>query len=637
MKNTLLIVLSVFFLGSNFATAQEIDSLFSELRKEKHYKNQAKILLDISEIYRYAGDFTKSDSCIQIAIEKCDANNDIEKKGECYNYLGINASFMGDFKKSYHYFEKYLNISFQIGDSAAIARGYENLGIILKSESKYKEAIEMQLKALKIREKFKNNNRLASSYMNIGVLFGKIKNREKRGYYLKKALKTAKSNPKTSLDQFASIYIEMGNFFDNKTQTDSSLYYYNLSYKYSEKINWLQGKAVALGNIANVYYEIEDYKNALKTINKSVIISKLSKDILSLTSDLKYKAGIYFKLDSIKKAEKSCKNAYDIAIENDFYDELEDINKLFYEIYEKKGDYKKALEYYIKHKEISDSLYSKNKMEYMHNLEQKYQTELKEQKIIALSAKNKNRNIQLIATIIVFILLLGIIISLIFAKRRKQEIQLNTLRQKLFRAQLNPHFLFNALGSIQNFMHNNDAKKATFYLGSFSSLMRSILNNSQKELITLDDEIQTLKNYTDLENMRLKKAFNFNIETDENLETEFVLLPPMLLQPFIENAIKHGFSDGIENPKLVLKFSEKNNILYISVEDNGIGINHKKDIESNQKTHESFALKVFEERLKAIRGKLKKSIKYDIVDLSEINNMQHGTKVNIQLPLTYAQ
>ena len=119
----------------------------------------------------------------------------------------------------------------------------------------------------------------------------------------------------------------------------------------------------------------------------------------------------------------------------------------------------------------------------------------------------------------------------------------NDLQQQVLRSQMNPHFIFNVLGSIQNFLLSNDNKKAALYLSRFAALTRATLEYSASQSISLTKEIEMLKNYMELEKMRNPEKFSYTVITDENLEADFIQIPPMMIQPFIENSLKHGFAD----------------------------------------------------------------------------------------------
>jgi ligand-binding sensor domain-containing protein len=215
------------------------------------------------------------------------------------------------------------------------------------------------------------------------------------------------------------------------------------------------------------------------------------------------------------------------------------------------------------------------------------------------------------------------------------EKMLIELEQKALRLQMNPHFIFNALNSIQSQIGTDDGQSARYYLAKFSRLMRQILDNSRKSLIPLKEEINTLENYLLVEKFSNGDRFDYNIDIDPNLELDFIEIPPMLLQPFIENSIKHGLKNQTEKRGLIdIKIIEKNGLLECSVTDNGIGREQSSIINQNSKEtyHQSTALKVTKERLEIIRnGKDYKSL--EIIDLKDQNDIAIGTKVILRLPL----
>jgi LytS/YehU family sensor histidine kinase len=235
-----------------------------------------------------------------------------------------------------------------------------------------------------------------------------------------------------------------------------------------------------------------------------------------------------------------------------------------------------------------------------------------------------------------FIAVLTIFLSAIFVyfnQRKKTKQQKTELKLKLLRSQMDPHFIFNALGSIQSFMYQNESVKAASYLGQYSSLTRSVLKNSNKELITLEEELETLKNYIEIEKMRKRDCFNYELEIDENVEPDFIYVPPIFLQPFVENAIQHGFAKKDCNQGMIfITIKQQPTSIQINITDNGQGINstlkNKKD-----STHQSMGMKIFKERIHLIERKYKKTIKFEVYDLSEKNPELTGTSVNIDFPI----
>ena len=209
------------------------------------------------------------------------------------------------------------------------------------------------------------------------------------------------------------------------------------------------------------------------------------------------------------------------------------------------------------------------------------------------------------------------------------------LEQKALRLQMNPHFIFNALNSIQSQIGTDNEQAARYYLAKFSRLMRQILDNSRNSTITLEEEVNTLENYLLIEKFCNGDRFDYKITVDENIEKDYVKIPPMLLQPFIENAIKHGLK-YIEGKRglIEVKFSEKNNLLECSVTDNGIGRVKAEELNKTSKEtyHKSTALIVTQERLDLMKdGENIQSL--EIIDLHDEHKNAIGTKVIIRIPI----
>ncbi len=223
------------------------------------------------------------------------------------------------------------------------------------------------------------------------------------------------------------------------------------------------------------------------------------------------------------------------------------------------------------------------------------------------------------------------------AKDKQEQLQLtmalSELEHKALRLQMNPHFLFNALNSIQSLIGTNNEQEARYYLAKFSSLMRQILDNSRTSAIALQEEIDTLENYLLIEKFCNGNRFEYEIEVDEKIETDYVKIPPMLLQPFVENSIKHGLRYLQQrHGKIHVSFKEIEDHIECTVTDNGIGRQQAAAMNKQGKEtyHTSTALLVIQERLALLNGN-EKAI--DIIDLFDENNQPTGTKVIIQIPI----
>ncbi len=232
-----------------------------------------------------------------------------------------------------------------------------------------------------------------------------------------------------------------------------------------------------------------------------------------------------------------------------------------------------------------------------------------------------------------------ILLVLVWVKYREKKIKEQNrylvLEQKLLRSQMNPHFIFNSLSSIQSFIFENNPVVAGSYLSSFAELIRSILYNSREEFITLEKEVQTLKNYLELQQLRYNKDFTYELSVDDDLEPEQVKLPPMLAQPFIENAIEHGLKDLDRTGELKISFLHVRDYLQIIVQDNGKGIEETMRLNrSRKKNHKSLATQITRERIEILnKGRKANLYSMKIEDRIDPNGKIAGTEVTVRIPL----
>jgi ligand-binding sensor domain-containing protein len=216
--------------------------------------------------------------------------------------------------------------------------------------------------------------------------------------------------------------------------------------------------------------------------------------------------------------------------------------------------------------------------------------------------------------------------------RLEQEVQKSMLAS--IKSQMNPHFLFNALNTIQSYIYTNDKENASIYLGKFSDLTRSILEMSNKETVSLSEEIKALQLYLDLEKLRFEDTLFYTMHIDENVDTDWVHIPSMLIQPYVENAIKHGLLHKKDNRNLAINFKIDNHSLHVSVEDNGIG--RKRSAELNElktKQHKSFAVTANQKRLDILNYGSKNNIVMRITDKQNDAGQATGTRVDLFIPI----
>ena len=207
------------------------------------------------------------------------------------------------------------------------------------------------------------------------------------------------------------------------------------------------------------------------------------------------------------------------------------------------------------------------------------------------------------------------------------------MEQQALRLQMNPHFIFNSLNSIQSFVIENDTDKAINYLAKFSQLMRLILSSSREIFVPLEDEIKSLSYYLEIERLRFDSKFDYIIYVEENIDKEFTEIPPMVIQPYVENAIIHGLLNKKDKGFLSIGFYVENDYLKCIVTDNGVG--RDKAMELKQKSglqRKSRGMLITQQRLEMLNKQTKQQLSVKIEDLFDENNFASGTRVILYMP-----
>lgn len=237
-----------------------------------------------------------------------------------------------------------------------------------------------------------------------------------------------------------------------------------------------------------------------------------------------------------------------------------------------------------------------------------------------------------IVAILAFLLFLGLTAFLIYKirmnrrlKTQTQEKRLRELQMAAIRAQMNPHFLFNSLNSVQNLVQQNKNQEAHLYLSDFAGLIRKVLRNSDKEEVSLAEELETLQQYLNLEKLRFD--FNYILEVDDRIDQNLFMLPSMILQPVAENALTHGLQHKTGDKKLSIRISKIENAIQITIEDNGIGIQASEQLKTNSN---GVGLRMNEERIQMMKEKYGGNYSFRLIDLTEQG--LEGTRVEIVIP-----
>lgn len=320
-------------------------------------------------------------------------------------------------------------------------------------------------------------------------------------------------------------------------------------------------------------------------------------------------------------------------------------------------DYQQSLQFYQKYTVVKDSIQDLEKARAVADLQIKHNAKILKKEKEELEEKTKNQALQIelrskelniqqlrnnqnfyVIVSLVSVLGLALIIGFLILRQNglKSKIRETELEQRALRSQMNPHFMFNSLNSIQSLIAIGDNAAASIYLAKFSKLVRKILQNTRATYIPMQQEIDFLNNYIELEQRRFKEAFDFEVDTDQIEDAHFVMIPPLVIQPFIENAIIHGLLRKDEKGTLRVIFEDYNaNFVKCTVQDNGIGREAAAKFKSDKK-HESLGIKITEQRLEYLTMKQKKEGQLiQVKDLKDEAGNAIGTAVEILLPIKY--
>ena len=443
----------------------------------------------------------------------------------------------------------------------------------------------------------------------------------------------------------------MSFLFNKMGQFDSSLYYLQfIQPGFDPYVNSILGQT---------YFLKKDYEKAQQLFQKTIDSAK--------NSDWNWaEINALLGLARCSEVKKDYKFALQYAIEAyDFskrfkYDEREtkmDAFEVLSRLYHKTGKNDSAYHYLQQYTLLKDSATNKQYLWKLNKQLYEYKKEAEEQRknsqINLLKKENELKNSIIIGVLLLFLLGVFIFRNLLL-KRKNDRLQMQKtfevqqlenekkqaelhqkaieLEMQALRAQMNPHFIFNCLSSINRFIFKNDNKLASDYLTRFSRLIRMVLMSSSKKLITLEDELEMLRLYLDLERLRFKDVFDYSITTTNIVDAGAIFIPPLLLQPFCENAVWHGLMHKETKGHLNIMISEEDKVLHCIIEDDGVGREKAAAYKSKSaESEKSMGLKITTERLALLNKENNFSTFYKIEDLLNEHNEVVGTRVKIRI------
>lgn len=590
--------------------------------------------------------------CNNLAREYSKSNFDSVKKYtlKCLNYIqdksitqrayyfanhtvGIYYLISGTHPDSaIYYFDNAIVSARARKNSGEEAASLSNLAYVYVNLNLYEKALKINFELLKLRSAAKDSIDLGNNYNTISIILSKMYRFDEAIVYSKKAIEIDSLIKKE--EGMLASYINASAAYSGLHDHKMALYYLGKAKELSVKLNDKASGLTVTLNLAIVYSDMGELDRAGSMLSGLIKegITEIQDPVANNT--LFYNLGeVYLKQNKLDSALYAYSTALSYAKAANFLSGISTSNFGLAETYVKKGDYKKAYDYLYTSYSVRDSVYTVDKNRTLSELKIGYEVDKKEtenKQLIEESAlKDTQISQQLIIILTLGILLFVIIIGGTYLYRQRKiiaEQKEKILEQKLLQMQLNPHFIFNSLQAIQDYIYSNNEQQASKYLSKFARLMRLTLENSRQENILLKTEIELLENYLALQKLRMGDKLEYTIEVAEDIDPSFTEIPPMLIQPFVENAVEHGVKMKDGNGKVTVSFTLTGNMLNIIVGDDGPGISAS----GEAKEHHSLSMQIIKERL-ALFGK-KKKFKPQLT-ISDLGNTQNkGTRVEINIP-----
>lgn len=618
------------------------------LRIKERLNNSGAIILSLTNLGNCYSQLGKSDTAIQFYNRALEINKLINPANiNSSLILGLGSSYF----KSGKYFEA-LELYNQAIHEAQDQKDYyglvallNNRGNVLLRLGDLEAAIQDYEMAIIQLDKVSRTDQLPSLLLNLGNLYQQTGQNDKAKDFYQKAFSKAQTMGNSQVVVRAMFNLSL--MFDALSQPDSALYFAQQAKEMEFTASNPELNTMAYNILGNHLLKSGKLAEAETTIQKGYQLA-VSHELMNEQAKAAHNLGsLYTTMKSYTAANRFLEES--LALNQQTGDlDLQIKNLLaLSQLHEQKQDYKQALSYYKTYTVIYDSLFNTEKQEQVSQAESRLNLKIKEEQLenqsLLIEKKNKELYLQRMRVIYVMVIAgLLLLIIIILYNRQRIKISRNQLRleqdqleteHRLLRAQMNPHFMFNALNSIQAFISENNTMQAEIFLSKFARLMRYYLDSSSKSYVSLEEECAGLKLNIELEQLRMNNSFAYNIFIDDAIDAEDFDVPPMLAQPFVENAIKHGLRSKAGKGVVDLRFElvDQHAMLCV-IQDNGIGRAASGKQSTRVTSHESRGISITKKRLANIwNGKFKNDF-LKIIDLKNETNEASGTRVEIIFP-----
>lgn len=645
----------ILLLGTQWSVGQS-SSLIKELKEQALNKEVDRVKRiaaynQLTTIY-YNRDVKRAKRYCEEAYQLAQKDSLSIGMGNVLNDQGLLSFGFGQYELAIKKVTEAIQIADYLNRPILKAMAYARLSLIYSVKGYAYKAIEYSIKSINIAKQVSNKKSLALGYYHIGKSYANLQDTNKAVLYYNKASTYLGKEKDKNLA--ALIYTEQGLIYMQKDAWTQANDLMKAGLELSKKMSNTRG--VAYGNYAlGLLSNSEQFNDqAIAYFKKAEEGYTELNDVIGIAQVLQGMAKVELDRGQYKKAEgyllkamPIARNARAMVLTKDVYQSLSDV-------YRGSGRHKEAMDYYRKYHVVKDSIFNQDKNREIAEIQIKHKTRELERENAELEEKNElivklneesrrnqelenTQNRYIIVALISGLLLIITIGLLVFRQDKlKTQIRETELEQRALRSQMNPHFMFNSLNSIQSLIATDNNAEASIYLAKFSRLMRRILQNSRQAYIPLRQEIEFLDNYIELEQRRFKEAFDYELDEEGIEDAHFVMIPPLVIQPFIENAIIHGLLRKSEKGTLLIKFEDyNNNMIKCTIKDNGIGRVAAAAFKTEE-GQESLGIKITEQRLRYLTIKEKITGPFiKVLDLKDAEGNATGTQVELLLPIKF--
>jgi tetratricopeptide (TPR) repeat protein len=528
------------------------------------------------------------------------------------------------------------------GDNLTLLKAYNYLGFYYLRTRMFNESIYYFNSCIDLANKLRYKSFVPSSLLGLAELYRTTGPEEKYRKSISSLMDAAEKEKDTSY--LTGSYYMLGSSYADKEPKDHILAdsLLKISLRLATKTNDKYNIALSLANLGWNSYQQKKYNDAIKYYETSLKVSLPEKNHGAAANAFGNLGTIYRDIDKPDLAIKYYKLSIEQSKIIDYVYNLSWVYLDMSQMYLTRGDTAKAYTAFVKHKEYNDKILTSSGTQGLNDAKIRYEAETEKKEFELLSLRITKQRLIIFGSIGLMILCVAVLLLLlsrakIISKRKISEMnrKIAEITQANLRQQMNPHFIFNTLNSIQYYMYQHDKLSTNNYLTKFSSLMRKVLENSQHTSVPLKDEMDALTLYLELEKIRFKDKFDYSITIDEEIDPILYKIPTMLIQPYVENSICHGLIPAENKGLISIDMKLKNDYISCVIEDNGIGREASGIKKMNQANgnHQSIGTRIVKSRLDLVNSLYGTDLKTVYTDLKSPDGEPQGTRVEIHIPI----